>query len=129
MGSVRKWKFDAVIGIGGIGDEAEDNGIAGKINWIGIGPRPEGRRRRGPILSFDHFRNFGTNGPDFRAKAPKLSKRIYSFNIRRLMDNMTSEQQEEAERILNLAMRYPHSPGRKTLSPSLLIRSKNKTTC
>src|SRR6266487_386945 len=39
MGMVRYRPFDAVIGIGGIGSDAQANGIAGKVNWIGIGPR------------------------------------------------------------------------------------------
>src|SRR5262249_54001126 len=39
MGTVRCWKFDAVIGIGGIGAEPKRYGIAGKLTWIGIGAR------------------------------------------------------------------------------------------
>ena len=30
--SVRTWKFEAIIGIGGIGSEANQNGIAEKTN-------------------------------------------------------------------------------------------------
>lgn len=39
MGQVRGYEFDAVIGIGGLGLEAEAWGIAGRVNWIGIGPQ------------------------------------------------------------------------------------------
>jgi hypothetical protein len=38
MGSVRDFAYDAVVGVGGIGDDARAHGIAGKINWIGVGP-------------------------------------------------------------------------------------------
>ena len=38
MGQLRARRFDAVIGVGGIGAEPKSLGIAGKVNWIGIGP-------------------------------------------------------------------------------------------
>ncbi len=38
MGTVRDREYDAVIGVGGIGPEAQSNGIDRQINWIGIGP-------------------------------------------------------------------------------------------
>ena len=129
MGSVRKWKFDAIIGIGGIGGEATENDIAGRITWIGIGPSPQGWRRHGPILTFDNFRNFGANGPDFCVKSPKLAGRIYSNNIRTIMDSMTPRQQEEAEKILRMARNYPPSPGRKKTNGPLLLRASKKQVC
>ena len=39
MGRLRSCRFDAVIGIGGISDWAESEGISRKVNWIGIGPK------------------------------------------------------------------------------------------
>ena len=39
MGRVRRLPFEAVIGVGGISREPVALGIAGKINWIGIGAR------------------------------------------------------------------------------------------
>ncbi len=39
MGQVRAWDFDAVIGVGGVGDEPKRHGIAGRLTWIGIGPQ------------------------------------------------------------------------------------------
>ena len=39
MGRVRRLPFEAVIGVGGISGEPVALGIAGKINWIGIGAR------------------------------------------------------------------------------------------
>jgi len=38
MGTVRGRYYDAVIGVGGIGDAPRRFNIAGKITWIGIGP-------------------------------------------------------------------------------------------
>jgi hypothetical protein len=39
MGQVRFWGFEAVIGVGGMGAEAQSWGISGKVTWIGIGPQ------------------------------------------------------------------------------------------
>ena len=58
MGSVRRRNFDAVIGLGGIGTKPQLHGIAGKINWIGIGARKIPSRNFGlikPNVVFDHF--------------------------------------------------------------------------
>lgn len=38
MGQVRAYGYEAVIGVGGVGDEPEECGIARRVNWIGIGP-------------------------------------------------------------------------------------------
>src|SRR5262245_49493635 len=63
MRSVRSWPFDAVIGVGGQGAEAESHGIAWKLNWIGIGAhRTYVRGMDNPIVTFDQFRDFGTGG-------------------------------------------------------------------
>jgi len=63
MGQVRTWRFNAVIGVGGIGAEARSHGLDGKVNWIGIGPHTVGTARRGPVLTFDHFWLRGSKGP------------------------------------------------------------------
>src|SRR5437879_3527733 len=113
MGMVRARRFDAVIGVGGIGPKPRANGIAGQINWIGIGPhRTTKRGHRGPVLTFDHFIDFGTDGPDFEKLAPKLSKRIYSNNIRHLIVGLPDENYREAQKILRLAEEEPPSPKR-----------------
>jgi hypothetical protein len=71
MGRVRSWKFDAVIGVGGIGAEPVTHGLAGKVNWIGIGPhRADAPGKRGPIVTFDHFLFYGAGGPLFAPLAP-----------------------------------------------------------
>jgi hypothetical protein len=84
MGGVRDRDIRAVIGIGGIGAEAQARDIAGKINWIGIGPHKSPKRGkrssewRGPLVTFDHFRVFGTDGPELQHLAPVLAKRMYT---------------------------------------------------
>ena len=77
MGSVRNRDFDAVIGVGGIGPEARANGIAGKVNWLGSGPNKVAvAGKRGPEVTFDHFLDYGTSGPDFRELAPVLAEHM-----------------------------------------------------
>jgi len=112
MGRVRAWAFDAVIGVGGIGAEPERNRIAGKVNWIGIGPRRHvGLDKRGPVLTFEHFLYFGEDGPSFIKKAPALAHRIYSRNVRVLMDGVDARERREIKRLLNLAKDAPRSRG------------------
>jgi hypothetical protein len=112
MGIVRDREFDAVIGVGGIGPEAQSNGIDRQVNWIGIGPHKRYvEDKRGPEVLFDHFLYFGTEGPDFRYLAPQLAARIYGDNVRSLLDGMSDAEQEEAERIVRLAESEPSSPG------------------
>lgn len=73
MGSVRNHEFDAVIGVGGIGSEAQSNGIDGQIIWIGVGVHKAPLRGgRGPIITFVHFVEYGIDGPDFRSVARHL---------------------------------------------------------
>jgi hypothetical protein len=101
MGRVRARDFDAVVGVGGIGSEPRKAGIAGKVNWIGIGPhkRPG---RRGPIVTFDHFLDFGVNGPDFTHLAPRLAARMYGRNVRSTNYDVNGPRDEIAD-ILSLA--------------------------
>lgn len=55
MGRVRGYKFDAVIGVGGISSMPTAQGISGKVNWIGVGSRKGPTEGRGPLVTFDHF--------------------------------------------------------------------------
>lgn len=114
MGTVRSIRFDAVIGVGGIGTEAKSQGISGKLNWIGIGPHKRWRPdRRGPLLCFDHFLLFDEAGLDFRQLAPNLAKRIYSKNVR-LAVTFSNVEEREVERILKLALTAPPSANKPT---------------
>ena len=109
MGEIRSIEFDAVIGIGGIGSEPKSEGIDGKVNWIGIGSRKEQLDdRRGPLVWFDHFVLFEDKGPDFQTIAPTLARRMYSKNIRLLL-NFTEIEQVEVGRLLEIAQTAPPS--------------------
>ncbi|HEX4608577.1 MAG TPA: hypothetical protein VH092_10270 [Urbifossiella sp.] len=105
MGSVRSREYDAVMGVGGIGPEAEANGIAGKVNWIGVGPRKSATRKRGPHVRFERFLDFGTEGPSFSAVAPKLAGRMYGRNARHVMDGLTEAESAEVLSLLRWADR------------------------
>jgi hypothetical protein len=112
MGTVRDREFDAVIGVSGIGPEAQSSAIDGQVNWIGIGPHKRYvEDKRGPEVLFDHFLDFGTEDPAFREMAPQLAARMYGDNVRSLLDGMSDAEQEEAEGIVRLAEGEPSSPG------------------
>ena len=88
MGTVKGWRYDAVIGIGGIGPEPLRKGIAGKLTWVGIGPHkvfdnPE--KPRNPRVTFDHFWYLGERGPLLEAAYPALARRMYEKNVRVLI--------------------------------------------
>lgn len=129
MGQVRDRDYDAVIGVGGIGDEAERHGIAGEINWIGIGPHKKYvDDKRGPEVTFDHFAYFGNEGPELKAKAPKLAKRMYDRNVRSVLDGLTAEEHAEALKIIVDAEDSPPSPALhpNEPNPEALARCKTK---
>src|SRR5450759_568438 len=110
MGRVRTWDFEAVIGVGGIGAEPESHGLARKVNWIGIGPRRRAvAGKRGPLVTFDHFCLFGPNGPSFPELAPRLAERMYSRNVRVLMDCLDARERAELKKLLVLAEEAPPS--------------------
>lgn len=110
MGQVRAWRFEAVIGVGGYGLEPQSYGLAGKVNWIGIGAhRILATDKRGPIVTFDHFVYYGSDGPEFASLAPNLANRIYSNNVRVIMNGLDSVEQAEVERILDRARSAPPS--------------------
>lgn len=109
MGSVRGWRFDAVIGIGGIGPEPIRCGIAGKLTWVGIGPHKTGDSRQ-PHVTFDHFLYYGEGGKFFETLAPTLARHIYDRNVRIIMDSLSDKERVETERILRIALRAPASP-------------------
>ena len=131
MGKVRCRDFDAVIGVGGLGPAPRANGIAGQVNWIGIGPHKTTSRKRGPLVTFDHFLHFGTDGPDFRTLAPHLAKRMYAGRVRHLMDGLRKEEYREVLRILQLAECEPPSrrrpPRRRAFGESARCRARRPT--
>src|SRR5262245_43741838 len=111
MGGVRAREFDAVIGVGGTGVEAQSYNIDGKVNWIGIGTHKHKPPRgyRGPLVTFDHFILFEADGPDFRHLAPNLANRIYLTQGRCSFIRFNATEQAEVRRILMLAKTEPPS--------------------
>lgn len=116
MGRVRRWTFDAVIGVGGIGAEPRSHNIDGKVTWIGIGPHKAKGDKRGPLVTFDHFINWGPSGPSFENLAPTLAYRIYSRNVRAVMNDLSPIEEAEVARILARAKKAPPSPGRGAIA-------------
>jgi len=114
MGAVRNRRFDAVIGVGGLGQEPRTWGIAGKLTWVGIGPRCSagGSNRRGDVVSFEHFMLLDAEGPDFRRIAPNLARRIFEGRVRVLIDGYSEAEFREALAIL--AMTHKVSIGQST---------------
>lgn len=57
MGNVRSWEFDAVIGVGGNKPWKDDEGIAHKINYVGLGAKKYSVNPIDgyPYVTFEHF--------------------------------------------------------------------------
>jgi hypothetical protein len=106
MGGVRTWNFDAVIGVGGRGAEAQRNNIDGKITWVGIGRHEQGSNGRGPLLGFDRFRYWGEEGPALAEYAPRLASRTFRVLM---SDNLSQTELAEVDSILALARCSPPS--------------------
>lgn len=116
MGRVRDWNYDAVIGIGGVGSEARAAGLAGKVNWIGIGPQrvtSSDGLWRGSLVTFDHFLHYGEDGDDLRSIAPKLATWMYGVNRRRVVVQVGDPTFGEALEILSFAAAAPASASRR----------------
>lgn len=115
MGRVRNRRFDAVIGVGGIGSQATAQGIARKVNWIGIGAhRKTSIGDRGPQITFDHFALYEAKGKKLRSIAPILARRFYAMNGPRLLfsDKLNDAEQAEIKCLLELAKTAPPSKER-----------------
>lgn len=111
MGCVRGWTYDAVIGVGGIGKEPQDNRIAGLLTWIGIGAHRSGDLRR-PLVTFDHFLYYGENGEPLHKVAPHLATRIYGNNVRMIKDaSLNDAERRDVVAILRRARNAPPSGG------------------
>jgi hypothetical protein len=107
MGSVRAWKFDAVIGVGGIGSEPTNHGIAGRLTWVGIGPKrllgePDQSNGRGPRLRFEHFLYLGESGPLLRDQYPTLASRMYNKKVRVLKHSPLAADEDQKNKIAAL---------------------------
>lgn len=109
MGTVRARQYDAVIGIGGIGQEPTRERIAGKLTWVGIAPHKDSTRSdvlRGPQVAFEHFWHVGEHGPLLEVAYPELARRMYDRNVRTLMyslANSATRLDQELRKILRQA--------------------------
>ncbi len=111
MGRLRSCDFDAVIGIGGICDLAISEGISQKLNWIGVGAIRQCNYKRGPLITFRHFKLFEEDGEDFYSIAPALALRLLNAKASRFLfnDGFNADEQAEVDRILNRAKNAPPS--------------------
>jgi hypothetical protein len=125
MGRVRGYRFDAVIGIGGVGRQAQGEDIDARLNWIGIGPLKTGgakRGRPGPLVTFDHFLFNEDDGPSLRGLASHLARRMYAPHAPRyVIDAFTEAELKEIGDLLNIAKNAPPSKDRK--------RRNQRSTC
>lgn len=102
MGRVRDYAFDAVIGVGGIGAEPRNEGIAEKINWVGIGPsRHAAPGKRANEITFQHFLYLEEEGPNLTTMAPNLAKRLYKQGARFLLNGYSEKELAEALGIID----------------------------
>lgn len=128
MGRIRDFEYNAVIGIGGLGQEAVAEGIDGQVNWIGIGPRKKSASgKRGSLVTFERFILFHDGGPDFRTEAPALAKRMYAkHGPRFLLDSFSSDEQAELRRLLALV---PKSSSEGTRKQGQGMQKKPRSRC
>jgi hypothetical protein len=126
MGRVRGWSFDAVIGVGGIGREPEQEGIARKLTWVGICRQEVGIGKDGhPLLRFAHFWYDKTGtGPLLKDVAPELASHMYDKGARVLM-NLSSAEQKEVDKILDLAKDSPPSGQSKGVNDKRCSNSRH----
>src|SRR4051812_25173766 len=109
MGSRRGDDFDVVIGIGGMGQEARSHGIAGKVNWIGIGPKRHAVPvMRHPVITFEHYLDLTAENCDFRAEAPMLAKRMYSSSLH-FVKQLSAQELREVKKLVRRARTAHHS--------------------
>jgi hypothetical protein len=114
MGAVRGRRFDAVIGVGGIGPESQRWGIDRRVNWVGVGAHPSESIPigfRGPLVTFDRFLLLEAQGPELQIIAPALARYMYAVNRRVVMsDGLNHTLQGEIQKILSLATRTRNRP-------------------
>jgi hypothetical protein len=105
MGRVRNYPFDAVIGVGGNGQEPKSFAIDRKINWVGINPEkilsPDGE---GVEVTFEKFVLLEEHGPLLETLAPSLARRMYEGGARILLNNYSDREHREATAILQWSL-------------------------
>jgi len=123
MKSVRSWPYDAVIGVGGKKPDKGSEGIAYKVNWIGIGPIKH-RDVREPLVTFSKFVRWDENGPWLYECAPKLYQYMFDQgHIPRTGKSFPDHVYSEILQILELAKNVPPSKG---ISDDVKLNLNNK---
>lgn len=101
MGNVRSMQFDAVIGIGGIGNEPQSHGIAGRVTWVGRQPKKQAHPSgAGLLVTFESFILLDTKGPLLLDIAPYLARRMYEGRVRTLIAGYSCDEQADAEHVV-----------------------------
>jgi hypothetical protein len=113
MGRIRRWPFEAVIGIGGKSPDSGHEDIAHKINWIGIRPSKKEAGGKGPRVEFEDFLLLEADGPDIRDLAPKLYRHMFEDqHVRAVLSrSLPGEVQDEIQGILRWAAENNHRAG------------------
>lgn len=127
MGRVRRWSFDAVIGVGGKRPWPRDKEIANRINWIGISPNKTNAANptwKGPLVRFERFVIYDEKGPKLKRLAPKLFKYMFEDrHVRVVMSrSLGGKMQQEITRILRLAKKHKRTG--TFLSGTFLTKNK-----
>lgn len=127
MGRIRLLNFNAVIGVGGVGAESRTYGIDRRVNWVGVGATKQWRPE-GPwvVVTFEEFRLLEEQGPPLQELAPLLAKRMYEGRVRFLLDGYTSEEEAEAEAVIEWALSQPAAPYRQGRHLAASVGCKSK---
>jgi hypothetical protein len=131
MGRVRARRYDAVIGVGGLGSLPRSFGIDRRVNWVGIGPRlHDGRSGDGwPLITFDKFRLLEQQGPKLDRFAPLLARYLFDINRRVVMsDNLSEQMLREIDKILKLAAPVTGFAARNDSDRTLRFMNRCKPT-
>ena len=127
MRGVRGWKYDAIIGVGGIGPMAEREGIARKLTWIGIGPQIVDKRHL--LVAFQHFKYYGPKGPPLEVEYKALARRMYSGGVRVIIDGLTAAERADVDRILALAKKAAPSVAFRQTTPDNKSEAPTSVKC
>ncbi|GLR14164.1 hypothetical protein GCM10007907_29540 [Chitinimonas prasina] len=125
MGRVRAYEYDAVIGVGGIGAEPREYGIAGKITWVGVNPKVLPGTVKSPQIAFEYFVLFDAHGPELHSLAPNLARRMYQGKVRYLLKSYSRSEQWEAEGIVQWAKEAIAAGGDVGTNNHLVVCSQN----
>lgn len=104
MGFIRNWNYDAVVGIGVLNPWAGDEGISGKVTWVGVGPVRIKNEGRGDTIKFEQFVLLDEKGPDFAKLAPNLAERFYKRNARTILHSYSKVEKDEVIRLIKSIM-------------------------